>query len=94
MGECRPQCSDHFQQGWFNNNGVWVGTIPPINFPTCPPNDPALVDNCGLKWNWILELGGILIVAVGALRLGSFKGPASTRPSKNANHLTYIYRNR
>jgi hypothetical protein len=57
MGECRPQCSDHFQQGWFNQNGVWVGTIPPINFPTCPPNDPALVDNCGLNWNWNTSQG-------------------------------------
>ena len=48
----------------------------------------------GLKWNWILELGGILIVALGATRLGPSGGPASTRPSKGANHLTYIYRNR
>jgi hypothetical protein len=48
----------------------------------------------GLKWNWILELGGIFIVAVGALRFGSFRRAVSTRPSKNANHLTYIYRNR
>ena len=31
----------------------------------------------GLKWNWILELGGIFIVAVGALRVDPIKGPAS-----------------
>jgi hypothetical protein len=48
----------------------------------------------GLKWNWILELGGIVIVAVGALRLGSIKGANPSRRPELANHLTYIYRNR
>jgi hypothetical protein len=48
----------------------------------------------GLKWNWILELGGIFLVAVGALCFGSSKGAAPIRRSKNANHLTYTYRNR
>jgi hypothetical protein len=48
----------------------------------------------GLKWNWILELAGIFIVALGALRLGSTRGVASHKKSKLANHLTYIYRDR
>jgi hypothetical protein len=47
----------------------------------------------GMKWNWIMELGGILVVAVGALRPGPIKVTPRTRRSKLANHLTYIYRN-
>jgi len=87
MGEVRPQCSDHFQQGWFNQNGVWVGTIPPINFPTCPPGDPALSDNCGTNWSWntsqgfkSLHVGGAQVVL----------GDGSVRfLSSNINYRTY-----
>jgi MFS family permease len=48
----------------------------------------------GMKWNWIIELGGVLIVAVGALCSGPVKGAAPLKRSKLANHLTYIYRDR
>ena len=48
----------------------------------------------GLRWNWILELGGILIVAVGAFGLGPSEGPSPPRRSELGNHLTYIYKNR
>ncbi len=37
MGEFRPKCADHpFSNGWFHANSLWMGTTPPINFPTCP----------------------------------------------------------
>ena len=48
----------------------------------------------GLRWNWIIELGGILIVAFAALRLGRARGPSPTRRPGPGNHLTYIYRDR
>ena len=49
MGEVRPDCSDHINNGWFHNNSLWVATTPPINFPTCPQS-PVLPDNCH-KWD-------------------------------------------
>jgi drug/metabolite transporter (DMT)-like permease len=42
----------------------------------------------GLKWNWILELGGILIVAMAALRI--VLGPPP-RPARPAGAMTYHY---
>jgi hypothetical protein len=48
----------------------------------------------GLRWNWILELGGILIVAVAAFRLGPARRTSPPRRSELGNHLTYIYKNR
>jgi prepilin-type N-terminal cleavage/methylation domain-containing protein len=48
MGEVRPECSDHVNNGWFHNNALWVATTAPINFPTCP-NSPARADNCHLN---------------------------------------------
>jgi prepilin-type N-terminal cleavage/methylation domain-containing protein len=45
MGEVRPECSDHVNNGWFHNNALWVATTAPLNFPTCP-QDPALADGC------------------------------------------------
>jgi hypothetical protein len=43
----------------------------------------------GLKWNWILELGGIAVVGSAALRILLAKPP---RPRRNGSAHTYHYR--
>jgi hypothetical protein len=43
----------------------------------------------GLKWNWILELGGIAVVALGAFRIVLVPTPRPARPS---GAMTYRYR--
>ena len=56
MGEVRPDCSDHIDNGWEHVNALWCATTAPINFPTCP-NDPVLPDNCHMKNNWNTSQG-------------------------------------
>jgi hypothetical protein len=43
----------------------------------------------GMKWNWILELGGIAVVAAAAVRI--ILGPAG-RPPRPEGAVTYHYR--
>jgi hypothetical protein len=43
----------------------------------------------GMKWNWILELGGIAVVALSALRIISAPPP---RPARPTGAMTYRYR--
>src|SRR5262249_60045186 len=43
----------------------------------------------GMKWNWILELGGITAVGLAALRIASGAAP---RPARPEGALTYRYR--
>ncbi len=43
----------------------------------------------GMKWNWILELGGIAVVAGGAVRV--MLGPTG-KPPRPAGAMTYRYR--
>jgi prepilin-type N-terminal cleavage/methylation domain-containing protein len=35
LGEIRPNCADHHNNGWHHGNALWTSTIPPINFNTC-----------------------------------------------------------
>ncbi len=35
MGETRPKCSTHQQNGWSHSNALWCGTAGGINVPTC-----------------------------------------------------------
>jgi prepilin-type N-terminal cleavage/methylation domain-containing protein len=56
MGEVRPDCSDHINNGWFHNNALWCGTAPPINFPTCP-NSPVRPDGCQSSATWNTSQG-------------------------------------
>jgi prepilin-type N-terminal cleavage/methylation domain-containing protein len=56
MGEVRPVCSDHINNGWYHFNAIWCGTQPPINFPTCP-RDPVMTDNCHRSDNWNTSQG-------------------------------------
>ena len=43
----------------------------------------------GMKWNWILELGGITAVGLAALRIARGRPP---RPSRPEGAMTYHYR--
>jgi hypothetical protein len=43
----------------------------------------------GVKWNWILELGGITFVALAALRVASGR---PQRPARPEGAMTYHYR--
>jgi prepilin-type N-terminal cleavage/methylation domain-containing protein len=36
MGEVRPKCSSHEQDGWIDSNAFWTVTGPGLNYPTCP----------------------------------------------------------
>ncbi len=56
IGEVRVGCSNHINQGWaWSNDGQgFVGTIMPINYDTCNPNDPS---KCHQPCNWNAELG-------------------------------------
>ena len=56
MGEVRPDCSDHINNGWFHNNALWCATTPSINFPTCP-NSPPRADNCNRSDTWNTSQG-------------------------------------
>ncbi|HVW01998.1 MAG TPA: DUF1559 domain-containing protein [Planctomycetaceae bacterium] len=40
MGEIRPTCSAHQQDGWTDSNTFWTMTGVGINYPTCP-TDPG-----------------------------------------------------
>ena len=51
MGEVRPECSDHINNGWFHNNAIWVATTQPVNFPSCPES-PPLADTCHRADTW------------------------------------------
>lgn len=35
MGETRPKCSTHQQNGWFHSNALWCNTAAGLNAPTC-----------------------------------------------------------
>jgi hypothetical protein len=43
----------------------------------------------GMKWNWILEIGGVAAVGLAALRIASGAPP---RPSRPEGAMTYRYR--
>lgn len=36
LGEMRPRCSWHAQDGWMSVNSLWNATTAPINYPICP----------------------------------------------------------
>ena len=44
---------------------------------------------CVVKWNWILELGGISVVTAAAVRIITAPPP---KPSRPENATTYFYR--
>ena len=61
MGEIRPNCADHHNNGWHNGNSLWTSTVPPVNFNTCrgeaggsPATGPR---TCNSFDNWMTSQG-------------------------------------
>ena len=59
-GEILPSCHDHHRDGngWYNSNGQWTSTTPPINFNTCGKrgvDDNA--NNCFSYRSWMTSGG-------------------------------------
>jgi len=44
VGEIRPGCSTHAQNGWMHKNSLWYATTAGINIPTCP-DEPGYSTN-------------------------------------------------
>lgn len=57
MGEIRPKCGDHHNEGWFHSNALWTATTAPINFPTCENEPGYQADSCNAKNNWMTSQG-------------------------------------
>ena len=57
MGEIRPLCSWHGDNGWAttNNGNGYCSTIIPINYDTCQGADAA--NGCNRFCNWNTEAG-------------------------------------
>jgi len=51
MGEIRPACSTHQQDGWHDSNAFWTLTENGINFPTCPGEPGFTGTNCNQPGN-------------------------------------------
>ncbi|MDB5345936.1 MAG: pulG 5 [Schlesneria sp.] len=47
MGETRPKCSTHQQNGWFHSNALWCNTAAGINVATCT-GEPGAGGPCGV----------------------------------------------
>ena len=53
MGEIRPRCwSEQEAYGFAYSNNAIYSTTPPINFPTCPNEDPKYGSVCYRNWDW------------------------------------------
>lgn len=49
MGEIRPLCgAPCTSKSWVSDDALWVGTLGPINYPTCP-GEPGFVNGPGCK---------------------------------------------
>jgi prepilin-type N-terminal cleavage/methylation domain-containing protein len=46
MGETRPFCSAHQQDGWIDSNAFWTMTGAGLNYPTCPDQVGFTGANC------------------------------------------------
>jgi len=61
MGEVRPGCSSgQWILGWYSSQNWYVGTAPPINFPTCPSEPPGKESgsmDCNHWGNWNTPAG-------------------------------------
>ncbi len=51
LGEIRPKCSTHSQNGWMHMNSLWIGTTGGINAPTCP-GEPGYGSGCNTTTSW------------------------------------------
>ncbi len=61
MGELRSWCADHMvNASWAHSNGPWMGTTPPINFPTCPGENGVPMSGgppCNQRNSWNTAMG-------------------------------------
>ncbi len=60
MGEVLPGCSTHLLLPWWHGQQYFVGTAPPINFPTCPDEPPGNAGSgpiCNSWANWNTDVG-------------------------------------
>jgi prepilin-type N-terminal cleavage/methylation domain-containing protein len=57
IGEIRPKCGDHHDEGWFHGNALWTSTTAPINFPTCQGEPPHQANSCFAYNNWQTSQG-------------------------------------
>jgi prepilin-type N-terminal cleavage/methylation domain-containing protein/prepilin-type processing-associated H-X9-DG protein len=87
MGEVRGQCMDHLAY-WAHFNALWISTTPPINYPTCPEDQPAQTYlNQANNWNTSLgfksrhEGGANFVFADGSVHF----------ISETIDYLTYQY---
>ena len=55
LGEIRPKCSWHAQDGWMHVNSLWFATTCPINYRNCP-NEPGF-DCFPPNWGWACDMG-------------------------------------
>ena len=51
MGEVRPKCSFHEQDGWIDSNAFWTVTGVGINYPTCPGEPGYTGTGCNQEGN-------------------------------------------
>jgi prepilin-type processing-associated H-X9-DG protein len=58
VGEVRPMCSWHNDNGWAtsNNGNGYSSTVIPINYDSCT-RDTSVSDNCARYCNWNTEAG-------------------------------------
>ena len=57
MGETRPECSDHLQGGWANQNLDWLHVGAPINYATCPNTPVYGTTTCNFTNRWNVSMG-------------------------------------
>ncbi|MES2789444.1 MAG: DUF1559 domain-containing protein [Planctomycetota bacterium] len=51
MGETRPKCSTHQQNGWMHQNSLWCGTTAGINIVTCT-GESGYGGTCHTETEW------------------------------------------
>ncbi|WP_437187643.1 DUF1559 domain-containing protein [Planctomicrobium sp. SH668] len=53
VGEVRPRCGSHMQNGWNHQNAYWTSTVGGLNYKTCP-NEPGFVSGsaCNGETSW------------------------------------------